>query len=65
MTGVQTCALPISQVMIERYSVAGGPDRFSVYVGGTITFGGGFGLYNGATAVGGVGLSGDTACADL
>jgi len=33
-------------------------------VGGTITFGGGFGLYNGATAVGGVGLSGDTACAD-
>jgi uncharacterized protein GlcG (DUF336 family) len=33
-------------------------------VGGTITFGGGFGLYSGANAVGGVGLSGDTACAD-
>jgi len=33
-------------------------------VGGTISFGGGFGLYNGAAAIGGVGLSGDTACAD-
>jgi uncharacterized protein GlcG (DUF336 family) len=33
-------------------------------VGGTITFGGGFGLYNGSNAVGGVGLSGNTACAD-
>ncbi len=33
-------------------------------VGGTITFGGGFGLYNGANAIGGLGLSGDTACAD-
>ena len=33
-------------------------------VGGTITFGGGLGLYNGAIAVGGLGLSGDTACAD-
>ncbi len=33
-------------------------------VGGTITFGGGFGLYSGATAIGGLGLSGDTACAD-
>jgi uncharacterized protein GlcG (DUF336 family) len=33
-------------------------------VGGTITFGGGLGLYEGNTAIGGVGLSGDTACAD-
>lgn len=33
-------------------------------VGGTITFGGGLALYNGATAVGGIGVSGDTACAD-
>jgi uncharacterized protein GlcG (DUF336 family) len=33
-------------------------------VGGTITFGGGLGLYAGAAAIGGVGLSGDTACAD-
>lgn len=33
-------------------------------VGGTITFGGGFGLYSGSTAVGGLGLSGDTACSD-
>ena len=34
-------------------------------VGGTITFGGGVGLYRGRTqAVGGLGLSGDTACAD-
>lgn len=33
-------------------------------VGGTITFGGGLGLYSGMNAVGGLGLSGDTACAD-
>lgn len=33
-------------------------------VGGTITFGGGLGLYNGNDAIGGLGLSGDTACAD-
>lgn len=33
-------------------------------VGGTITFGGGLGLYNGVNAIGGLGLSGDTACAD-
>ena len=33
-------------------------------VGGTITFGGGLALYTGSTVVGGLGLSGDTACAD-
>lgn len=33
-------------------------------VGGTITFGGGLGLYSGTDAIGGLGLSGDTACAD-
>jgi hypothetical protein len=33
-------------------------------VGGTITFGGGLALYNGTSPIGGVGLSGDTACAD-
>lgn len=33
-------------------------------IGGTITFGGGLGLYSGANAIGGLGLSGDTACAD-
>ncbi len=33
-------------------------------VGGTITFGGGLALYSGSTAIGGLGLSGDTACAD-
>ena len=33
-------------------------------VGGTITFGGGLGLYEGTHAMGGLGLSGDTACAD-
>jgi uncharacterized protein GlcG (DUF336 family) len=33
-------------------------------VGGTITFGGGLGLYEGTHAIGGLGLSGDTACAD-
>jgi uncharacterized protein GlcG (DUF336 family) len=33
-------------------------------VGGTITFGGGLGLFAGSNAIGGLGLSGDTACAD-
>jgi len=33
-------------------------------VGGTITFGGGLALYDGTSAIGGLGLSGDTACAD-
>lgn len=33
-------------------------------VGGTITFGGGLALYSGKTIVGGLGLSGDTACGD-
>src|SRR3984893_2306715 len=33
-------------------------------IGGTITFGGGLGLYKGTTIVGGIGVSGDTACAD-
>ncbi|WP_336489834.1 heme-binding protein [Methylobacterium nigriterrae] len=33
-------------------------------IGGTITFGGGLALYNGSNVVGGLGLSGDTACAD-
>lgn len=33
-------------------------------VGGTITFGGGLGLFDGNNAIGGLGLSGDTACAD-
>jgi hypothetical protein len=33
-------------------------------VGGTITFGGGLALYSGRDPVGGLGLSGDTACAD-
>jgi len=32
--------------------------------GGTITFGGGVGLYKGQTRVGGLGVSGDTACTD-
>ena len=33
-------------------------------IGGTITFDGGLALYSGTTVVGGIGLSGDTACAD-
>lgn len=33
-------------------------------IGGTITFGGGLGLYKGTTIVGGIGVSGDTACRD-
>ena len=34
-------------------------------IGGTITFGGGLALYSGKTIVGGLGLSGDTACATI
>ena len=33
-------------------------------VGGQISFGGGLALYRGTTRIGGIGLSGDTACAD-
>ena len=33
-------------------------------VGGTMTFGGGLALYSGHDAIGGLGVSGDTACAD-
>lgn len=33
-------------------------------IGGSIPYGGGLGLYNGTTLIGGVGLDGDTACAD-
>ena len=33
-------------------------------IGGTITFGGGLALYKNTTVVGGIGVSGDTACAD-
>lgn len=49
-----------------RYSRFGTPRDPMVgeRVGGTITFGGGLGLYKGTDAVGGIGLSGDTACAD-
>ena len=47
----------------NRFGTAGDP-MVGSRVGGTITFGGGLGLYNGSIAVGGLGLSGDTACAD-
>ena len=49
-----------------NYANFGGPQdpMIGKRVGGTITFGGGLGLYAGAKAVGGLGLSGDTACAD-
>ena len=47
-----------------KYGTADDPMVGEV-VGGTITFGGGLGLYTGGSnAVGGLGLSGDTACAD-
>lgn len=46
-----------------NYGTASDPMVGSV-VGGTITFGGGLALYNGTTAIGAIGLSGDTACAD-
>src|SRR4029450_12546025 len=45
---------------------AGADDRTGIgkVWGGTITFGGGLGLYKGQTRVGGLGVSGDTSCAD-
>ena len=49
------------------YSTFGTPQdpMIGYRIGGTITFGGGLALYQGNnTAVGGLGLSGDTACAD-
>jgi Haem-degrading len=33
-------------------------------LGGVITFGGGLALYDGKSVVGGLGVSGDTSCAD-
>jgi uncharacterized protein GlcG (DUF336 family) len=41
-----------------------GTDPLGEVCGGTITFGGGLPLYKGQTRVGGLGLSGDTPCAD-
>jgi uncharacterized protein GlcG (DUF336 family) len=47
----------------ERFGTTNDP-MIGRRVGGTITFGGGLGLYAGTSAIGGLGLSGDTACAD-
>lgn len=47
----------------ERFGTTKDP-MINRRVGGTITFGGGLALYEGADAIGGLGLSGDTACAD-
>jgi uncharacterized protein GlcG (DUF336 family) len=47
----------------ERFGTKNDP-MIGRRVGGTITFGGGLGLYAGTSAIGGLGLSGDTACAD-
>jgi uncharacterized protein GlcG (DUF336 family) len=47
----------------ERFGTKDDP-MIGKRVGGTITFGGGLGLYSGTSAIGGLGLSGDTACAD-
>ena len=48
----------------DRFGTANDP-MVGERVGGTISFGGGLGLFTGGTnAVGGLGLSGDTACAD-
>jgi len=48
------------------YSTFGTPSDPMVgkRVGGQISFGGGLGLYRGTTRIGGIGVSGDTACAD-
>ena len=47
----------------QKFGTANDP-MIGKSVGGTITFGGGLGLYSGTNAIGGLGLSGDTACAD-
>jgi uncharacterized protein GlcG (DUF336 family) len=47
----------------KKYGTSSDPMK-SKRVGGTITFGGGLALYSGTTLKGGLGLSGDTACAD-
>jgi uncharacterized protein GlcG (DUF336 family) len=48
----------------ERFGQANDP-MIGKRVGGTIVFGGGLGLYQGGnSAVGGLGLSGDTSCSD-
>ena len=48
----------------SRFGTASDP-MVGKRIGGTITFGGGVALYTGGTrVVGGVGVSGDTACAD-
>jgi uncharacterized protein GlcG (DUF336 family) len=39
-------------------------DELHIVCGGTITFGGGLPLYKGKTRIGGLGVSGDTPCAD-
>ena len=59
-------------VLNSQYAFAGDYNTFGspsdpmigTRVGGTITFGGGLALYSGNTVVGGLGVSGDTACAD-
>lgn len=55
-----------SRVYQGNYALFGTPvdPMVGQRIGGTITFGGGLGLYVGNKVVGGIGLSGDTACAD-
>ena len=40
------------------------PDRNAGVPGGIITFGGGVALYSGGQVIGGLGVSGDSSCAD-
>jgi hypothetical protein len=48
----------------ECLAVPGSEAGIGKVCGGTIVFGGGVPLYRGQTRVGGLGVSGDTACAD-
>jgi uncharacterized protein GlcG (DUF336 family) len=52
---------PLNPLCLNAADDAGGVGKVC---GGTITFGGGVPLYKGNTRVGGLGLSGDTPCAD-
>jgi uncharacterized protein GlcG (DUF336 family) len=48
---------------VEKFGTQGDP-VLGRRVGGVVTFGGGLALYNGAGLIGGLGISGDTSCAD-
>jgi uncharacterized protein GlcG (DUF336 family) len=59
--GLNNSNLLETECLAPTSGQAGGKNKIC---GGIITFGGGVELYHGGSAVGGLGISGDTACAD-